>query len=42
MQSNDQSKQWQTTFQALEVVEQLNRLNIESESISPVKIFQTR
>ena len=37
MQSNDQSKQWQTTFQALEVVEQLNRLNIESESISPVQ-----
>ena len=37
MQSNDKSKQWQTTFQALEVVEQLNRLNKESESISPIQ-----
>ncbi len=37
MQNNDPNKQWQTTFQALEVVEQLNHLSIESEPISPVK-----
>jgi hypothetical protein len=31
MQNNDKNKQWQTTFQALEVVEQLNHLSFEGK-----------